>query len=82
MNPLINYEEVKEIVINAGKMVEDNINQTTIFTKGTADFVTQTDLDVQTYIKKYLQELYPKIVFMGEEENNSTVIDGMQFRSN
>lgn len=79
MNVLIDYMKIKQVVIDASKMMVGKISQNNIFVKGIADFVTQTDLNIQTYIKKCLQELYPNIGFMGEEENGSTIVDGLQW---
>lgn len=67
----INYDEVRQLVVAAGKHMVEEAANLTIYTKGKADFVTQADLKVQTFIKDSLHKLYPQIDFMGEEETVS-----------
>lgn len=68
---LINYDTVKQLVRQAGEIAVEEAANLTIYTKGRADFVTQADLKVQTFLKDSLYNLYPQIGFMGEEETNN-----------
>lgn len=74
MNFFVNYKEVRQFVVTAGKRIVAEHNPA-IYKKGRADFVTQTDLNVQTFIKDSLHKLYPQIDFMGEEETVHVAAD-------
>lgn len=66
----IDDKKVRKIVSEAGEIARKEAKHCEVFTKGRADFVTQTDLNIQTFIKESLQEVYPDIGFKGEEEKN------------
>ena len=75
----VEENKVKQIVLDAWKTVNAALDSVTVFTKGRADFVTQTDINIQRYIKKSLYDLYPHMGFMGEEENTNVGAAGMQW---
>ena len=64
----IDYQELLLAVRNTREIILNKERQKQIKTKGVGDFVTQVDLAVQTYLKDFLEERYPEIQFMGEEE--------------
>ena len=41
--------------------------------KGTCDYVTQVDIQVQKLVKEGLYSMYPQVQFMGEEQDNSAI---------
>ncbi len=65
---MINYETVRKIIIDAGEIIQNVPAENSIYTKGIADFVTKTDIEVQKFIMKKLQKIFPNIGFLGEEE--------------
>ena len=73
--------EYPDISINAAIALVKNTNHyfknhemsLHIKEKGPADFVTDTDLNVQAYLCENLKEQYPDIQFMGEERDNTTI---------
>lgn len=69
----IDVDKIIEIVIEAGRMFGDRTAADHIKTKGAADFVTEVDTAVQSFIQGRLYELYPAIQFMGEEKNNDNI---------
>lgn len=71
--PDINLHTVIELVKNTRQYFEDREMASHIEEKGVADFVTETDMNVQTYLCSSLQKLYPDIQFMGEERDNSDI---------
>ncbi len=76
---LIDEHKVKQIVLDAWKTVSVELDNVKVFTKGRADFVTQTDLNIQRYIKEALYEAYPQMGFMGEEENTNVGSDSVRW---
>ncbi len=70
---------VKQVVLEAGRIITGEADNIKISVKGTADFVTQTDCNVQNYIKESLQKRYPHIGFMGEEEGMNIAERTMQW---
>lgn len=75
MGLFIDDKKVKKIVLDAGKIAREEAKHCKVYTKGRADFVTQTDLNVQTFVKGALQEEYPDIAFMGEEDEDCSCAD-------
>lgn len=60
-------QEIKDIVRSVKGLLEDRSKASEVTVKGKADFVTQVDLAVQSYLQEILSERYPDIQFMGEE---------------
>jgi len=69
----IDIEAVKAIVKQAGGLFSDRVAADHIHTKGVADFVTEVDMEVQSFVQAKLYELYPDIQFMGEEKSNEEI---------
>ena len=63
------YNEVIDLVIQAGKYVFDDGLRADVSMKGAADFVTAVDLKISTFLKEKLAVLTPEIGFMSEEES-------------
>lgn len=63
----MNYNEIIDLVREAGRFVFDGSLRADIHTKGVADFVTAVDLKISTFLKEKLAELTPDIAFMSEE---------------
>ena len=66
-------EDMKEVVLEAAKMLGNRENASSITVKGVSDYVTRVDVQVQQFIFKKLGEIYPEIQFVGEEKANSEV---------
>lgn len=66
----IHMNAIIEIVKEAGKLIQNRQSGNQIHEKGPADFVTETDLLVQSTIFSRLKNLYPDIAMVGEEEND------------
>lgn len=71
----MDLKQVKDIVLEAGTFLKNREAATHITVKGAADYVTEVDNQVQSFIEKALRERYPQIQFLGEEKNN----DGIDF---
>lgn len=71
--PDINLSAIIELVKNTRQYFENREMASHIREKGIADFVTETDMNVQTYLCNGLMERYPDIQFMGEERDNSDI---------
>ena len=69
----MNTEQIKNIILEAGKFLKNREAATHITTKGASDYVTEVDKQVQEFIQKELQEKYPEIQFLGEEKNNDEI---------
>jgi myo-inositol-1(or 4)-monophosphatase len=68
-----NFEIIKELVFEAGKILLDFYNKKLeINFKGPRDLVTIADLTVEDFLKKHLQREFPLIQFIGEEGGLST----------
>ncbi len=65
----MNYKQVIDLVIEAGKIVFDKQLKDDVAMKGDADFVTAVDLKISTFLKEKLAVLTPDIGFMSEEED-------------
>ncbi len=64
----MDYNEIIELVIEAGQFVFDESLRGDVATKGASDFVTAVDLKISNYLKEELKKLTPEIGFMSEEE--------------
>lgn len=69
----IEREILEKLVRQAGAMFFDRQEAGTVKEKGKADFVTQVDFQVQTFLFHSLREYAPEIQFMGEEKDNSEI---------
>ena len=67
----IEMEKIKECVIQAGALFADRAAASHTKAKGRADFVTDVDFAVQSFVQSRLKELYPEIGFISEEKDNS-----------
>lgn len=79
MGLFIDDKKVKQIVWDAGEMARKEAKHCEVFTKGRADFVTQTDLNIQAFVKESLREEYPDIEFQGEEDEDNSCADGIRW---
>lgn len=69
----MNIEQVKPIILDAGRFLKNRDAAAHITVKGASDYVTEVDQGVQNFIQKALQESYPEIQFLGEEKNNDEI---------
>lgn len=73
------FDKVLALVHEAGALFMDDNAAHNITVKGLADYATQVDLRVQSFIKERLLGWYPDIAFMGEEGEDSQVGDAKAF---
>lgn len=66
-------EGIKRIVLEAGTFLKDRKAAAHVTVKGAADYVTEVDKEVQSFIQRALGEKYPEIQFLGEEKNNEDI---------
>ena len=69
--------------VDAGKIVElvrkmkplfaDSSRVSQVKEKGTCDYVTQVDIQVQKLVKEGLYSMYPQVQCMGEEQDKSAI---------
>lgn len=69
----INTEQIQNLVRKTKPMFFNRNDAGHIQSKGRSDFVTQADFAVQQFMERSLKDLYPKIQFMGEEKDNSSI---------
>lgn len=62
-----------EVVREAAKLFADRKAAENTFEKGACDYVTKVDSAVQSFIQEKLYALYPEILFLSEEKDNSDV---------
>ncbi len=60
--------EIMELVKKTKAFVENREMASHVKAKGPADYVTQVDTDIQSFLCKELSRLAPQIQFLGEEE--------------
>lgn len=70
---IVDINAIKDIVKSAKPLFMDRHGSTDITEKGVANYVTQVDMNVQNYLQKELKKVYPDILFMSEEKDNSDV---------
>lgn len=68
MNFHIDYNRIIEAVQATRPLIMNEERRSQIITKGVGDYVTQVDLSIQAHLQAILQERYPEIQFMGEEQ--------------
>ena len=66
-------QDILPIVRSAGQIILGREGAAAIKAKAAQDFVTEVDFRVQTYIRDRLQEGWPGIQFMGEEQDNGHI---------
>lgn len=69
----IDIEELKEIIVEAGRFFQNREAVTHTKVKGVADYVTEVDVTVQRFICDRLAKIYPQVQFLGEEKDNSEI---------
>lgn len=67
------FELIKNIIMEAGTLLKNREAAAHIAIKGAADYVTEVDRNVQSFMQKALQESWPEIQFLGEEKNNEDI---------
>ena len=63
----INYEEVRQLVLSCKGLIFNQKKAHEVKVKGLADYVTQVDLAVQSYLTAELNRRWPEVQFLGEE---------------
>lgn len=66
----MDYDQIISLVQSTKDMILDGSKSLKVTEKGPADFVTQIDFNVQDYLIKGLEALYPNIQIMAEEKEN------------
>jgi len=69
----LDFEAVRQVVLEAGTLLMDREAAGSMVIKGKADFVTEVDYAVQQYIREKLEALYPQVQFLSEEKTNEDV---------
>ena len=71
--------ELDSLLRAAGRMMLD-YQSPKVFSKGHhADFVTEADIAVQSYLVDALQKAYPRAKFFAEEEERHVLTDALTF---
>ena len=71
--------ELDSLLRAAGRMMLDS-QSPKVFSKGHhADFVTEADIAVQSYLVDALQRAYPRAKFLAEEEDRHVLTDALTF---
>ncbi len=65
----IDIKQLIDLVHQTKGIIMDDAFRSNVSVKGRADFVTQVDTTVQQFLKSKLEELYPQVQFMGEEDH-------------
>ena len=68
-HPTIDVAQITALIHTTDKIIFDEAAISNIKVKGAADYVTKVDLEVQGYLQKELNRLYPEIGFIGEEQD-------------
>lgn len=66
----MDYVYVEQLVKQTKSIIEEK-DSSSFRLKGDADFVTEVDIAVSTFLKRELHALYPEIGFFSEEESGS-----------
>ncbi|MDO4284754.1 MAG: inositol monophosphatase family protein [Eubacteriales bacterium] len=69
----IHPEEVIAIVKETRELFLGGADRLQITEKGSCDYVTQIDVQVQSFVTRRLAERYPQVQLMGEEKDNSEI---------
>lgn len=77
---MVDIEELKALVLEAGKILCDRCLSGDVTVKGDADFVTKADFTVQEFMRRELGARYPEVAFIAEENKlNGDGADGAAF---
>ncbi|MEG2421489.1 MAG: inositol monophosphatase [Oscillospiraceae bacterium] len=68
-----NVEELLALVQSTRAMILAGAETLQVTQKGRSDYLTQVDTAVQNYLKNALQERYPQVQFMSEEQDNGAI---------
>ncbi len=61
-------EELKKIIVNAGKIIKDNFyEEKDVKFKGEIDLVTKFDIEIEKYLIENLKKILPGFAIIGEE---------------
>lgn len=66
-------KEIEQIMREGGKLLKNRKMAAKVREKGLADYVTEVDVTVQQYMKQKLEEMFPEIAFMGEENEQKKI---------
>ena len=75
-------EGAVQAVLEAGKLLADPAAVRSIRAKSETDYVTNVDLAVQKFLRERLAALAPDVQFMGEEQDNSALLDPVDGTTN
>lgn len=64
-------QELQDIVVSAGTMLVESVEELHVTKKGRANFVTQMDVAVQEFLRKQLYELDSTVTLLAEEQENA-----------
>ncbi len=67
------WEKLTRLIRSTRDYLKDQWSVSQVYAKGKADYVTNVDQTVQSYIAGKLKEWFPYIDFMGEEKDNRDV---------
>lgn len=66
----MDFKKALELVLKTKNIIMDRESAHNITVKGEADYVTQTDFKVQSFLMEKLYEAYPQAGFLAEEKDN------------
>ena len=66
---IIDVDRITALVHTTDKIIFDEAAVSSIHVKGAADYVTRVDIEVQSFLQRELEKLYPKIGFIAEEQD-------------
>ena len=66
----MDFQRAAELVLETKAIVMDEKAARQVTVKGQADYVTQVDFAVQSYLKERLLALHPQAGFLAEEQEN------------
>ena len=66
-------DDIEQILRESGELLKNRKMAEKVREKGFADYVTEVDVTVQQYMKQRLQEMFPQIAFMGEENETKKI---------
>ncbi|MGI6214589.1 MAG: inositol monophosphatase family protein [Christensenellales bacterium] len=72
-------KQLVNIIRKAGEIVLNENDPDVFIKQGHANFVTQTDINVQRFLKEQLLQYMPQADFFAEEQENNSLSDGLCF---
>ncbi|MEG2207620.1 MAG: inositol monophosphatase family protein [Clostridia bacterium] len=72
-------QSIATIIRQAGEIMLGAQKPAVYEKEGHANFVTQTDIDVQTFLIEHLHQLMPEALFLAEEQENLQLTEGLTF---